>query len=137
MELADELLELAQDLADLHPGNPRQANLRRAMSTAYYALFHLLISETTRNWARVEMRAQLGRVFEHGKMKSASEIKVSELNAYFKGNPPDSPERAVAYHLSNVGNAFIQAPQRRNEADYNTAKECTPIEVELQIASNM
>ena len=47
--------------------------------------------------------------------------------------PPDSPERAVAYHLSNVGNAFIQAQQRRNEADYNTAKECTPIEVELQI----
>jgi hypothetical protein len=73
MSFADELLELAQDLANLHPENPRQANLRRAMSTAYYAIFHLLISETTLNWARVELRGQLGRVFEHGKMKSASE----------------------------------------------------------------
>jgi hypothetical protein len=32
-----------------------------------------------------------------------------------------------------VCNAFIQAQQRRNDADYDTAKECTPTEVEIQI----
>ena len=32
-------------------------------------------------------------------------------------------------------NAFIQAQQRRNDADYNIAKEWTPIEVATQIAS--
>ena len=93
MEFSDELLELAQDLADLHPESPRQANLRRAMSTAYYAIFHLLISETTLNLARVELRAQLGRVFEHGKMKTASDNKIADLNSYFNANPPASPER--------------------------------------------
>jgi hypothetical protein len=103
------------------------------MSTAYYAIFHLLISQTTLNWSRVELRAQLGRVFEHGKMKSASEHKVSDLNAYLKTKPAESPARSIAENLLLLCNAFIQARQRRNDADYNTAKECTPTEVEIQI----
>ena len=66
MSLPFELLELAKHLAN---GNEthRQASLRRAVSTAYYALFHLLVSETTLNWKPVETRAALGRLFEHGK----------------------------------------------------------------------
>ena len=49
MAYADDLLELAKHLANLEPVNPRQACMRRAVSTAYYALFHLLISPL--NWA--------------------------------------------------------------------------------------
>jgi hypothetical protein len=41
----------------------------------------------------------------------------------------------VAIHLRTVANAFIQAQQRRNDADYNIAKEWTPVEVDAQIAS--
>ena len=37
MAFPDDLLELAQDLANLHPGSLHQASLRRAVSTAYYA----------------------------------------------------------------------------------------------------
>ena len=61
MDFAQELLELAKGLADLHPEKAHQASLRRAVSTAYYAIFHLLISEATSNWARPELRNQLGR----------------------------------------------------------------------------
>lgn len=50
MGFAEDLLEIAQHLATLYPENPRQASLRRAVSTAYYAIFHLLIFETTLNW---------------------------------------------------------------------------------------
>lgn len=42
MAYADDLLELARHLANLDAGSARQASLRRAVSTAYYALFHLL-----------------------------------------------------------------------------------------------
>ena len=45
-------------LAD-EPRNPKQASLRRALSTAYYALFHLLISEAVANWNRVNLRQRL------------------------------------------------------------------------------
>jgi len=73
MAYADELLELAQDIANLHPLKPHQASLRRAVSTAYYALFHLLISEATANWNRPELRGALARVFDHGPMKQAAD----------------------------------------------------------------
>jgi hypothetical protein len=122
MAYADELLELAQDIANLHPQQPHQSSLRRAVSTAYYALFHLLISEATVNWARPEFRGALARVFDHGPMKQAADKKVSELNSYFKEKPPDGQERVIAYHLYNVADVFAQAQYHRNEADYNTAR---------------
>ena len=116
MAFPDDLLVLAQVLKSLHPeGAQHQASLRRAVSTAYYALFHLLISEATANWARPELRAILGRCFDHGPMKTASETKISQI--------------------STVANAFIQAQQRRNDADYNMAKEWTTAEVDTQIDS--
>src|SRR5437899_999989 len=73
MAYSDELLELAQDIANLHAQRPHQPSLRRAVSTAYYALFHLLISEATSNWGRPELRAILAQVFDHGPTKQAAE----------------------------------------------------------------
>jgi uncharacterized protein (UPF0332 family) len=40
VSLASDLLTTAGQLAQLHQRRPRQADLRRAVSTAYYALFH-------------------------------------------------------------------------------------------------
>jgi hypothetical protein len=132
MAYADDLLELAQQLANLEP-NPRQACLGRAVSTAYYALFHLLISEATSNWARPELRSQLGRVFGHGRMKSASEEKRSELDAHFKKNPIPGPELAIFKHLHAVAHTFIQVQQKREVADYDTGKDWDRTDVEKQI----
>jgi len=135
MAYSDELLELAQDIANLHAQHPHQPSLRRAVSTAYYALFHLLISEATSNWSRPELRAILARVFDHGPMKQAADKKVSELNNYFKEKPPEGPERTLNYHLYNVADTFAQAQYHRNEADYNSAREWDLTEVLLHIDS--
>jgi uncharacterized protein (UPF0332 family) len=43
MALAEDLLEQAFLLLNKESKNPKQASLRRAVSTAYYALFHLPI----------------------------------------------------------------------------------------------
>jgi hypothetical protein len=122
MAYADELLELAQDIANLHPERAHQSSLRRAVSTAYYALFHFLIAEATANWSRAELRPALARIFDHAPMKQAAERKVSELNNYFKQKPAAGRERTVASHLYNVADVFAQAQRRRNEADCNTAR---------------
>jgi uncharacterized protein (UPF0332 family) len=63
------LLEQAYDSALKELINPKQASLRRAVSTAYYALFHLLIDEAVSKWAVERQRSILARTFEHGKMK--------------------------------------------------------------------
>ena len=57
MALASDLLEQAYHLACREPKRPRQASLRRAVSTSCYALFHLLISEATLNWRQSSQRA--------------------------------------------------------------------------------
>jgi hypothetical protein len=68
-------------------------------------------------------------------MYSASVAKEAELNAYFKGNPPESAERTVAQHLLTVSKTFVQAQQRRIDADYNMRGEVTETETLTQIES--
>ena len=53
MSLAQDLLDQADHLVNMDGANPKQASLRRAVSTAYYALFHLLVDEAVSNWAVV------------------------------------------------------------------------------------
>jgi uncharacterized protein (UPF0332 family) len=129
MLFAEDLLDLARDIADMDADNPRQASLRRAVSTAYYALFHLLISEATSNWRQVELRPALGRIFEHGKMKNASSNRAQTLNAILKKTPAGHPEPVVAANLLVVADAFLQAHRQREDADYNTSRDWTRTEV--------
>jgi hypothetical protein len=69
---ADDLLNDAHHLAARGGKSPKQSSLRRAVSTAYYALFHLLIADFVLNWKAKEQRARLARMFEHGKMSQAT-----------------------------------------------------------------
>lgn len=116
MAFADELLGVAKELVELNRVPLEQASLRRAVSTAYYALFHLLAGEATANWNRAELRPLLGRVFEHGKMKQACS-KVADWNL----NIPSFEDRSTGDHLRVVARAFIQAQERRENADYDVA----------------
>ncbi len=68
MSLADDLLEQSFELAAREAGAPdvpKQASMRRAVSTAYYALFHLLVGEAVNNWAVQRHRDILARLFDH------------------------------------------------------------------------
>jgi uncharacterized protein (UPF0332 family) len=50
MSFAHDLLEQAEHLVNRDGATPKQASPRRAVSTAYYALFHLLIDEAVNHW---------------------------------------------------------------------------------------
>src|SRR5580704_2055978 len=131
MAYPDELLQFAQELANFHPDQAHQPSLRRAISTGYYSLFHLLISDAVANCADPNFRAALARLFNHGPMKQASDDKVSALNQFFKRRPPDGPERTVHLHLHRVADTFLQAQHNRNEADYNLLRDWQPTQVSL------
>ena len=123
MAYADHLLEQARHLANRERRRPRQASLRRAVSTAYYALFHLLISEATLNWKRADQRALLARFFEHGKMKTASERQRGECNRFINTTPSPGPELDCVTHLHRVAVAFLDSQQQRHTADYDNATQ--------------
>lgn len=84
-----------------------QAELRRATSNAYYALFHalaqlaadLLAEPGTREWTRVY------RALEHGTCKQACEKLV-------KGG-------GLTQSLRDVANSFITLQDARHAADYD------------------
>ena len=117
MALHDDLLEQAEHLARLDKvGPPRQANLRRSVSTAYYALFHLLIAEAVSLLpARpIALRQQASRSFSHDEMKRV-------CSGIASGNPEkttalimsplkfSSPVRAVASVFDDLQDALHRA----------------------------
>jgi uncharacterized protein (UPF0332 family) len=113
MPFPEDLLQQAYDLANKEPTNPKQASLRRAVSTAYYALFHLLIDEAVSKWAIERQRSILARTFEHGKMKGICDGVLKSVKS--GGSVP--PE------LNTVAHNFIQLQQHRHTADYDNSKQ--------------
>ena len=100
MAFADDLLEQAYHLASREKENVSQASLRRAVSTAYFALFHLLIDEAVSNWAVERQRGAIGRTFEHKAMKNVCEGQVK--NFYSAGKPESGVQ------LTSVAQTFLQ-----------------------------
>lgn len=115
MSYAKELLDLAGKLASPQGEEPNQAQLRRSVSTTYYALFHLLISEATMNYAHEVLRPDFGRAFEHGRMKNAA----VQRRAAVQNRIDDD----LARWLYFVTDTFIEAQAKRMVADYHTGRE--------------
>jgi hypothetical protein len=70
--LQQDLLEQARHLAQRERKRPRQASLRRSVSSAYYAVFHLLISEAAAilvSGGPDGLKERIGRAFEHASMR--------------------------------------------------------------------
>ena len=132
MAFADDLLEQAKHLANREPKRPRQASLRRAVSTAYYALFHLLISDAIRNWRIASQRNKLARAFDHGTMKRACTAKKDELNRYLK-TARAKPAVAIQRHMHTVVSTFVQAQQDRHTADYDNSEHWSKTDVITKI----
>lgn len=135
MAYAEDLLEQAQHLAQREPKKPKQASLRRAVSSAYYALFHLLIAETIKNWKRPAERPTLARMFDHTPMSKACATKRDDLRAYLKSNPPAGPELDRAKHLLTVTQTFVDMLQQRHAADYDGLKKWTRVDARESIAA--
>jgi uncharacterized protein (UPF0332 family) len=117
MAYHDDLIEHAIFLSQLNlPGDPKQVNLRRAVSAAYYALFHLLTTEGAQNWRHENQRNRFARMFDHGRMKACSS-KVSS-----RPLPADPAEFPTAKDLKLVADSFVTLQQARHTADYDNSR---------------
>ena len=121
--LAGQLLEQAERLAALdRVGRPRQANLRRAVSSAYYSLFHLLVDAGCRAFVGTrsrDLRHAVARGFDHGTMMTACKSARG-------GVPPDVfkpalPAGRFSPGLVSVAELFVLLQDLRHDADYNLA----------------
>lgn len=124
--LYEQLLNQAEALARTDPHRPQQGNLRRSVSSTYYALFHFLIDRTCRHLIgagqeRSGIRKLLARGFAHTEMMSAA-------RSFAGGNLPDVVQRVlggvvIPPDLREMALLFIDAQDRRHLADYDLSSQ--------------
>jgi hypothetical protein len=103
------LLAVAVDLANPVGGRPTQASLKRAVSTAYYALFHALQHDAADLIAGADQSATIAwnvvyRALNHGDAKRAC-LAIQR--------------RKLDGHLIKVATAFLLLQESRIAADYD------------------
>ena len=130
MSYPKDLLDQARHLANKERRRPKQASLRRAISDAYYSLFHLLIDEGAKMLVTDrDLRRLVQRCFLHTEMKEASRSFASgSLRPEFQvfGSVPSD--------LAIVAGTFVDLQETRNNADYNFAVSFTRTEANDFIA---
>jgi uncharacterized protein (UPF0332 family) len=129
MAYHDDLIRHAIFLSTLNPQDePKQVDLRRAVSSAYYALFHLLTTEAAQNWKHESQRNRFARMFDHRPMKACSSKTSS------RAIPVDPTEIPIATGLRLVAESFVKLQQARHTADYDNSKAWSRTQVYEVIA---
>jgi uncharacterized protein (UPF0332 family) len=123
--VSDDLLVTARRLAKASPKKPRQADLKRAVSTAYYALFHAMaknaadmVAGTGANKAE-KAWAQVYRAMDHGFAKNACK-EVAKLGF---------PSAIVT-----CADEFVTLQEARHRADYDPVHRLTRAEALTLVA---
>ena len=116
-----------------YPPAPPAAQLRRGVSTAYYALFHLLVHETmARTIADATLRADLSRMIGHESTKAV-------CNEYAAAQPDHvghlkiKSGAVIPAQLQSIGSAFVTLIEARHSADYDTQTTKDPTHAEAFI----
>jgi hypothetical protein len=103
-----DLIVQAESLAKLSRGKPKQANLRRSVSAAYYAVYHALcfsnaiVGSTAKRPEAAWL--QVYRATDHGKAKTRCR---------------SVPMMTFPMDIKNFANVFISLQEQRHIADYN------------------
>ena len=122
-----ELIGLGRELAagkrKRHRGTPRQADLRRAVSSAYYAMFHALCTICARSLAGASAASTdeeswrlAYRALEHGNARS----RFLHKNGM----------QRFPIAIKSFGKLFVEIQEERNTADYEPATNFESAEVE-------
>lgn len=129
------LLEQARQLALRDKRRPLQVSLRRAVSAAYYALFHLLVRDASRSLTRASdtrLRLLLPRAFGHEEMAQACRTfatagkKPAIMATIYSG-------LVIPAELSGVAQAFLDLQKARHDADYATHRSWTRTETLTEV----
>jgi len=134
----DHLLQLARDLLQSRGGGQtQQAALRRAVSHAYYAVFHHVMRVTADRFVGVAARrtaayALVYRSIEHNKLRSlCSEIMQAKRPDKHR---PFLPGGASDQNLKDFAATLRTLQENRHRADYDPLARFRRVDVGLIVA---
>jgi uncharacterized protein (UPF0332 family) len=114
---SDDLFDLADHLARREVGRPKHVSLRRAISTAYYGVFHAiakLCADELVGWSKAwEAYTPIYRTLDHS---AARRLFVS-----------GRIETIYGEEIAELGRLFIMLQQARYTADYDPSPRPFPI----------
>ena len=125
MSVPADLLTQAKSLATSDPNRPKQANLRRAVSSAYYALFHFLTEEAAKNFVGAgqqdRMRRDLARrAVAHAKLKNVCQEFLKQTpRDLLKPYWPAPGTHPGGSDMATVCQNLIALQEFRHLADYD------------------
>jgi hypothetical protein len=118
-----ELLDLARGLStETATHKPNDAELRRAVSTAYYALFHNVVAAAAQRFMGPGHQNSAGyrilyRGFDHKRMKEICEsLQLSKLRDKDKR---DLQRQSVSQDIKDFAGVFPDLQGKRHLADYD------------------
>jgi hypothetical protein len=135
-----DLLKHAEALLRSHKGAPKQIDLRRSISAAYYALFHCILRATADELIGSSAKARRSaayalvyRGFEHSHMKAVcTDLSKAEIPSKFfdvfatKQLPPTFRETA---------GVFVSLQDARHLADYVPAHRFSKSDAKIAISN--
>ena len=145
----DELLRHAEQLGDTSRGNPTDAELRRGISAAYYAVFHDLTGHAASHLVGScpqEIQNEIRRSWSHGEISQLAEYVVDRARVL-----NHSADAALAGQLEKLGplldivakdaalvdslQLFNDMQERRHAADYDHGERFSELHL-VQACSN-
>ncbi|MCA1703507.1 MAG: hypothetical protein LC808_09720 [Actinobacteria bacterium] len=128
----DKLLDAAERLAPAQPGRgrPPYTAHRRAVSTAYYAIFHAItqrVAETVFSNADAAFQRRIRRWIGHVDIRNVARW-ISQLQGTSTGTPPphitallDPPNGPMQVDAATaaIADGFLELNDKREQADYD------------------
>jgi hypothetical protein len=116
------LFEQANKLVAIQVGPPRQVDIRRAISAAYYATFHATITAAADQFIGVSNRdtSRYGLVYRsvsHAWLRDlCKEVQKPTLSNKFK---PHAPSSGFGIDITAFAAAVVELREKRHAADYD------------------
>jgi len=116
------LFEQANKLITIQVGPPRQVDIRRAISAAYYAIFHATITAAADRFVGVTNRdtSRYGLVYRsvnHAWLRDlCKEVQKPTLSNKFK---PYAPSNGFGPNITAFAAAVVELQEKRHAADYD------------------
>lgn len=135
----DHLLDQAEQLTlALAAGPRRQADLRRAVSTAYYAVFHFILTAAADEIVGITNRRTsqyvlIYRSVDHRALRELCEQvkKPQPIAKFAKYAPPNG----FGSKIQTFASALVELQEKRHQADYDPSHMVKMDEARLAIAN--
>jgi len=134
----EHLFEQADRLVSPSTGRPRQADVRRAISAAYYGIFHAMISMAVDQFVGSTNRdkshyALADRSVSHTRLREVcNEVQKPTPSSRYR---PYVPPTGFGAHLIAVAEAIVELQEKRHSADYDVAIRVSRSDAEVAIAA--